>query len=111
MPEFREIPNDDWEPPAYSKRGDAIIDILEGGDVEVVDYDPDSSIFWIEEGEGWDFWVDDNCGSLAPGRYLISGIRGTYHLGDYWGSVDDDVSWGFKSIEPTSRETLLGGVT
>lgn len=60
-------------------------------DIEILDYDSDSSILWIQEGEGLEYWIDQ-LDLPGPGVYVIENITGTYYRGD-WGFDDDDVEW------------------
>jgi hypothetical protein len=103
---------DDYLPPPYGKPGWLLVEVGERlpkdngykHEYEVHDFDPDSGVFWIREGVGFDYWLNDMCDFPAPGFYVIEGIRGSYIKGD-WGFTDDDEEWEFKLIRPaTPRE-------
>lgn len=74
-------------------------------ELEVLDYDSDSSVCWIQEGVGFDDWLNDHCDFPKKGLYVVEGITGTYHRGNWsWGD-DDSEDWEFERIrKATWRE-------
>jgi hypothetical protein len=69
---------------------------------EVHDHDGDSSTFWIQEGEGFDYWLDHHCEFKRPGLYVVEGITGLF-IKSYWGITDDDVRWEYERIRPANE--------
>lgn len=112
MPELQiaveEGADDDCQPPSYKTPGRILVRYLgpNGGrvyrhELEVLDYDADSSVFWISEGVGFDHWLDD-CDFPEPGVYVVEGITGEYIRGDGW-HTDDYEEWDFKGIRPATE--------
>lgn len=105
------IPEEEYELPSYSSPGRILVDvfnILGPGhynkiECTIFDYDSDSSVFWINEGMGIDYWLDQYCEFTEPGVYVIEGITGEYVKGDGW-MTDDDEEWEYVSIR---RATFL----
>jgi hypothetical protein len=90
------------EMPAYSAPGRlvAIVSPSTGAyryDYDVPAYDDDSAVFWISEGEGFDYWLDQSPEIDEPGIYLFEGVTGDYIRGDGW-TTDDDVDWNIRSV-------------
>lgn len=90
--------------PKYSDRGFILVrihDITEPGqtrrvwEYDVIDYD--GSVFWINEGTGIDYWLEEQIEFSRPGTYLIEGITGRYIRGDGY-STDDDEDWEYETI-------------
>ncbi|MER9496303.1 hypothetical protein NKI86_31565, partial [Mesorhizobium sp. M0320] len=71
-----------------------------------LDYDGDTSVFWINEGTGFDYWLDGHFDLPGPGRYLISDVTGHYHRGD-WGFTEDEEEWEIGLITRTELDTLV----
>lgn len=105
--------------PGYSDRGRLIVKVIWGGerviddwygpwDYEVLDYDPDSCIMWINEGIGLDFFLRD-VDFPDEGTYLITNIHGQYFRGE-WGYTDDDEEWYWDDPVKTNRDTLLDDI-
>lgn len=61
-------------------------------DYDVLGYDCGSSVFWISEGMGFEYWFDLYADFPGPGTYLLTGISGEYFRGDGW-ETDDDEHW------------------
>lgn len=60
-------------------------------EIDILSYDSDSSVMWINEGEGLEYWIDE-IDLPGPGVYVIENITGIYYRGT-WGFDDDDVEW------------------
>lgn len=111
MPEWIEIDDaegcpEEYKPPRYSKRGWIEFELLHVNqnprygyryDIEIIDADLDSSVFWIQEGIGFDYFIDSYIDLQLPGKYRIEGIYGEYYRGD-WGYDDDDEDWFFRKV-------------
>lgn len=66
--------------------------------------DHDGCTFWIQEGEGFEYWVDQ-LDFPHPGYWVIPNITGTYHRGE-WGFTDDDVDWDHEDPRPARWSDL-----
>lgn len=87
--------DDDYEPPLISTPGRILVEVWPDGDpwkYEVHASDDETSVFWIGEGVGFDYWLDSYCEFKAPGLYLIENVRGEWIRGDGW-TTDDDEEW------------------
>jgi hypothetical protein len=101
------------ELPAYGTPGRILVrihDIIASGtyryEAEVLDYDADSGVFWINEGVGFDYWLDTHVEEITePGIYVIEGVKGAYIRGT-WGLDDDDEEWEFERIRPATAEEI-----
>lgn len=99
--------------PKYSDRGRILVRVLGpcfsqvyNHEYEVLDYD--GSAFWISEGAGFDYWLDEMVVFPGPGLYLIEGIVGAYIRGDWAWGEDDDEEWEWElmtRVDP-EREAL-----
>jgi len=103
---------DDPPLPRYSDPGWLLVEIFSCTDcgvyrydIEVLGYDNESSVMWINEGVGFDYWMDQYVDLEEPGVYLIQGITGTYFRGDGW-STDDDEEWDFEYCRYASAEEI-----
>lgn len=65
----------------------------------------DGCAFWIQEGEGFDYWLDQVDEMEVPGTYVIEGIIGHYMRGDGW-TTDDDVDWEIGVVRPATPEEI-----
>lgn len=76
-------------------------------ETEVLDYDSDSSVYWIEEGIGFEYFFDTCCDFPSDtGVYVIEGIFGHYYRGDWSYGEDDDEEWDYTSIRPATPEEI-----
>lgn len=108
---------DEWEPPSYKTPGRMLVYIPvivpEGlryrydcyEDAEVVSYDDDSCVFWINEGVGFDWWLEEHFDVELPGWYVLEGVVGHYIKGD-WGFTDDDEEWEFALCRRATEEEI-----
>lgn len=104
--EFEIVDSEDYSPPKYSKRGylefeiTRVIPIADWYQYEVEEIEADvaSSVYWICEGMGLEYWVNAYIDLELPGKYRVEGITGTYHKGDYWAGEDDDEDWDFERV-------------
>lgn len=102
--------------PSYSDPGSILVKILTILDnpgsyyryeLDVLDYDSGSSVFWLNEGMGIDYWLNDAIDFKKPGYYVIEHVTGYYHRGDGY-STDDDEEWDYKQVRrATLRERLF----
>lgn len=89
---------DDWEPPSHKERGSMLVhvgpveisDNFASRDYEVIDHD--GCTFWIQEGVGFDYWLDQLDWPERGGYFYISDISVTYTRGDGY-TTDDDEAW------------------
>ena len=111
-----DVDPDDYVLPSYSTAGRILVHALglahpyESGldnvyrfSTEVLDHD--GCAFWIQEGEGFDYWLDNVDELEVPGYYVIEGIVGTYHRGDWW-TTDDYVVWDWGPVRPATEEEI-----
>ncbi|MGI9492968.1 MAG: hypothetical protein ACR2QF_11275 [Geminicoccaceae bacterium] len=98
-------PEDDINWPKYSDEGFIVVEILgpcETGvynwEYEVQEYDELSCVLYINEGTGFEWWLDNHCEFPGPGKYRIEGIKGEYIRGDRSYGEDDDEHWEFGKI-------------
>lgn len=103
---------EDYAPPPYNKSGRILVNVLIAyewnvceSEYDVLDYDIDSSVFWICEGVGFDWWFDQTCDFPAPGYYVIENITGEYIRGDGW-TTDDDEEWEYGNIRPATAQEI-----
>jgi hypothetical protein len=89
--------------PKYSDEGRILFEVLSIDpdskyskyskyEIEVIDWDEDSSVFWIREGVGFDYFINERYNFTEPGFYLIENIYGEYYKGD-WGYDEDTEEW------------------
>ncbi len=120
--EIAEDPDEsrEWDPPSYKTPGRILVrshgpaEPYEDGrpsvyrfSTEVLDHDSNSSVFWINEGVGFDFWLDSVDELEKPGVYVIEGITGDYIRGDGW-TFDDDEEWDWQSVRPATQTEIDG---
>ena len=96
-----------FEPPPYGVPGSMLVQVLSiepnsWGDrdleIEVLDYDQDSSLFWLHEGLGFEWWLKDREEIDAPGWWVVEDVVGTYHRGDWTWGEDDDETWEYGRV-------------
>jgi len=110
MAEFTFIAQDvdeaDFQPPPYGVAGRILIEIEWGcDDVTVLDYDGDTSVFWLFECLGIEWLIDAQLELPGPGIYLLEDVVGHYYRGDGW-MTDDDEEWEVGRITRTTLDTL-----
>lgn len=103
------------EPPAYNVPGRILVHYIGPSAIsvyryecEVLDYDSDTSVFWIREGTDFSFWLDTYAEFTEPGHYVFEGITGEYIRGE-WGYSEDDEEWDFASMRPATAEEIASG--
>ena len=108
-------PEEEYNPPSYSKKGWILVEILSIDDsgefyskyeVNVLNYDHGSSVVWLQEGVGIDYFCNTYCEFPAIGIYLIMGVHGEYIKGE-WGFTDDDENWYFKRCRLATKEEIV----
>ena len=102
------------EPPSYDDPGRILVHYMgpTGSkwfqyEIEVLDHDSNSSVFFIQEGVGFDYWLDSHAEFTEPGYYVFEGITGQYIRGDY--GEDDDETWEFTSMRPATADEISSG--
>jgi hypothetical protein len=103
-------PDDDPPLPSYRDPGWIMFEITHyrgvfGYDVDVIAHDSQSSVMWIEEGMGIDYWVSEYVDLEQPGTYIITGITGRYIKGDMY-TTDDDEDWDFELCRYASKKEI-----
>lgn len=106
--------SDDWEPPPYGVPGRMLIHIdsvscepapIFRYSAELIDYDPHSSVFWLLEGIGIEYFLDSYVDLEDPGYYVFEGVVGEYYRGDGW-TTDDDEEWRYALCRRASAEEI-----
>ncbi len=104
------------EPPSYDTPGRILVHFLgTTGDqfskyeCEVLDYDVESSVFYINEGVGFDYWLDNHAEFTEPGYYVIEGITGQYIKGDWSWREDDDETWEVSAMRRATDAEVISG--
>lgn len=109
----------DEQLPRYSDRGRILFELHHvyqpydrkfGSQYEttVLDYDSDKSPFWLNEGMGIEYFLDDVVDLELPGVYVLEGVAGAYYKGT-WGFEDDDEEWWFDTCRRASPEEEESG--
>jgi hypothetical protein len=113
----KDEPEEEYELPAYSDRGDILVEVIsinekvpefyhDHYETEVHYYDTESSLMWLNEGIGIDYWINTSDVSFpAPGWYVIEDVYGEYYRGTY-GVDDDDEEWYHGEIRPARPEEI-----
>ena len=102
-------PEEEYTPPPYGVPGRILFEIPWGyDDIEVLDYDVDTSVFWLHEGLGIEYAIEHVFGLElpGPGRYLLEDVVGHYYRGDGW-MTDDNEEWEVgRVLRATDLEVL-----
>ena len=110
MTEFLIVDEPEEEPelPKYSDPGNILV-LVSGQkpeEIEVMGYDSGSSVLWLQEGMGVEYWVRGLAVTwAAPGYYMITGVKGEYIRGDGY-TIDDDEDWEFDEIRLATFDDL-----
>lgn len=114
-PEEKEAEEIENKIPSYSDPGRILFEIRdlqpeneteERWEYDVIDYDAESSVFFICESIGIEEWLKQNMTFEKEGRYLISGITANYIPGE-WGHTEPEEDWAIETMEPSILQTLL----
>lgn len=112
--EIEVVESEEYELPNYNDPGRILVEIIAVSgerrplyryELEVLDYDADSSVFWVNEGGGFEYWFDENIDLELPGFYVIEGVTGTYIRGE-WGYTDDYEEWSFARCRRATDEEI-----
>ena len=116
MIEFITLTNDEEPEPEYPKYSDEgrILVRYYGPnagtvyrhEIDVLDYDGDSSLMWVNEGMGFDYFLDEYIDFEEPGVYVIEEISGMYFRGDWSYGEDDDEEWYIGPIRKAADEEI-----
>ena len=97
--------------PRYDEVGRILVNIIDLNpcgmckhEYEVLDYD--NCVFWINEGVGLEYWLDEYCEFISTGFYVIEGIKGECIRGDWTCGEDDNEVWEFKKIRQATDEEI-----
>lgn len=112
-------PEEDNLYPNYGVPGRIIFEVYPATEeyepeIEVVDYDGETSVYWLHEGTGIDYWLEHDSGidfTKMAGKYIMT-VNGEYIKGQTWREspvpTDDDENWWIeKEPVPTDLESLL----
>lgn len=104
---------EEYDYPSYKDKGYILVEIIRVStnpdeiyryELEVISYS--GSAFWIQEGEGFDYWINEYIDLELPGFYVIEDVHGYYHRGNWSWGEDDDVDWYFGNVRRASREEV-----
>ncbi len=111
-------PPENEKMPSYSDRGRILVEIEGPGsddpskypryELTVYDYDGDSSLMWLNEGIGIEYWINEEVEFWIPGWYVIEDVHGHYYRGT-WGFDDDDEEWYHGEVRPATAEEIACG--
>lgn len=73
-------------------------------EVDVLEFDGCAEI--INEGVGFQFWFDDHIDLELAGDYVVEGITGHYHRGNWSFGEDDDETWSFRLVRRANPEDV-----
>lgn len=107
------VEDEDFTFPSYSEPGWVIVEITEVKPDDpyyrfcVENYAVDGSAFWINEGVGIQFWLDQyfKTNELFIGWWVIEDVVGYYSPGDGW-NYDADETWEFSPPRPATIEEI-----
>ena len=104
----------DPELPPGSKPGRILVHVLGAGDTgvyrweaDVLDYDNDTAVFWINEGVGFPYFFD-SVDFPGEGYWVIQDITVSWTRGDGW-EIDDDEDHDWGEIRPATQEEIGAG--
>ena len=107
---------EDFELPSYGEYGKIIVEVLGkvdttwnslGWEWEIDRYTYEGSAFWINEGMGMDWFINNYVLEDIPheGIWVIDNIKGHYYVGT-WGFDDDDEEWEWSEIRPATQDEI-----
>jgi len=110
--------NVDYPFPSIRTKGRVLVNVgpsVSGGpssykhEYEVIYEDDETSIFWIKEGVGWDYWFDAHIDFPTEGGwFIVSGICGHFLPGDGW-MIDNDEEWEWDEVRPATESEMASG--
>lgn len=75
--------------------------------IEVIDFDGNSSLHWMNEGIGVDYWLKElDLEFELDGFYVIEDIHGQYFRGNWSWGEDDDEEWYHGNMRRASEEEI-----
>ena len=104
--------SEESELPSYDTPGRILVEIsnildknnFHRYELTVHDYDSDTSIFWINEGVGFEYWFNE-CYFPCSDWYVVEGVVGEYIKGE-WGFSDDDEKWEYTRIRHATIDEI-----
>lgn len=79
-------------------------------EIEILDYDHDSSVFWLQEGMGISYWINHTIKVEQTGIYMMEGVHGYYYRGDWSYGEDDTEEWYFELLRYATDEEVKKSV-
>ena len=101
---------DEFDPPSRKTPGRILVRVGPTGstvyrhEYEVLDYDGDSSVHWIVDGVGFDYWLDQ-CAFPGDGVYVIEDITVSVSRVDGW-ETDDEEDWNWAEPRPATPDEI-----
>jgi hypothetical protein len=117
---FVKRPEEEYELPSYRDPGRILVHYMGIGtsvyrhETETLDHDGDSSVYWLNEGIGFEYFYDAVVDFYVPAfippneadaYFVIEGITGSYTRGE-WGFTDDDEEWEYTNIRPATAKEI-----
>jgi hypothetical protein len=69
--------------------------------IEIIDHDADTSLHWLEEGQGIAYWLNGFLELELDGYYVVKDV-----YGDWWWGEDDDEEWLCGNIRRATEEEI-----
>lgn len=113
MTELTCKPEPELDLPSYSERGEILVKISAADkdydrEIEVLTHT--GSAFWLSEGMGIEYWIQEQINEQQleqDGYWVITGVYGVYHRG-IWGYDDDTEEWFYEGVRPATQEEIDG---
>jgi len=112
--DLTEAPPEESNPPSpkYSDPGRVLFYWIctplehKAADVEILSYDSDSSLCWMQEGVGIDYVLENELDLELDGYYVCENITGEYYRGGRSWGEDDDEEWYLGNVRRASEEEI-----
>lgn len=110
MTEFTFVPESEHDTPSLKDVGRILVEVTARDDTRYYRFnyavhEYEGSAFWIQEGQGFDYFLDEETEITGPGWYVLEGIIGTYTRGDGW-EIDDDEDWEVGLVRAATEEEI-----
>ena len=72
-------------------------------EIDVLDYDSDTAVFWMIEGAGIEYWLELQLDIELEGTYVIEGVTCSWWK-DYWGESDEE--WDIPIVRRATEQEI-----